>query len=68
MFFYNGTADKLVALDWTEACYDALNHAGVTTVMHKIEGAWLRGRSESRIVLGASIGACIGIPADTAKR
>lgn len=39
VFFYNGTADKLVSLRWTESCFNALKDAGVRTEMYRIEGA-----------------------------
>ncbi|HIK95851.1 MAG TPA: alpha/beta hydrolase [Planctomycetes bacterium] len=39
IFFFNGTADKLVPLIWTMPCHTALKAAGVTTEMHIIEGA-----------------------------
>ncbi len=39
LFFYNGTADKLVPLRWTESCFNALKDAGVRTEMYRIEGA-----------------------------
>lgn len=39
IFFYNGTSDRLVPLIWTVPFHQALKRAGVTTEMHKIEGA-----------------------------
>lgn len=39
IFFFNGTADELVPIEWSMSCYDALKASGVKTEMHKIEGA-----------------------------
>ena len=39
VFFFNGTADRLVPLIWTRSCYEALKANGVRTEMHIIEGA-----------------------------
>ncbi|MBC7966511.1 MAG: alpha/beta hydrolase [Fuerstia sp.] len=39
IFFFNGTADELVPIEWSLSCYDALKASGVKTEMHKIEGA-----------------------------
>lgn len=38
-FFYNGTADKVVPMDWTLKCFEAMREAGVKTELHKIEDA-----------------------------
>ncbi|MEP3481083.1 MAG: alpha/beta hydrolase [Fuerstiella sp.] len=38
-FFFNGTADKLVPVLWTQSAHEALKQAGVATEMHIIEGA-----------------------------
>lgn len=39
IFFFNGTADRVVPLVWTKKCYDALKEAGVKTELYTIEGA-----------------------------
>jgi len=39
VFFYNGTDDKLVSIEWSKSCYEALKANGVKTEMHEIEGA-----------------------------
>ncbi len=39
IFFFNGTADKLVPIAWSMSCHDALQAHGVKTRMHQIEGA-----------------------------
>jgi acetyl esterase/lipase len=39
IFFFNGTADDLVAVKWSKDCHDALKVAGVKTEMHLVEGA-----------------------------
>jgi acetyl esterase/lipase len=39
VFFFNGTADDLVNVKWSQDCHDALRAAGVRTEMHLIEGA-----------------------------
>ena len=38
-FFFNGTADDLVSVEWSKECHDALKEAGVKTEMHLVEGA-----------------------------
>ncbi len=39
VFFFNGTADELVPIEWSRSCHDALKACGVRTEMHTIEGA-----------------------------
>lgn len=39
IFFFNGTADKLVSVKWSKDCHDALKAVGVRTEMHLIDGA-----------------------------
>ena len=39
IFFFNGTADRVVPLVWTKRCYDALKEAGVKTELYTIEDA-----------------------------
>jgi len=39
IFFFNGTADDLVAVKWSKDCHDALKKVGVRTEMHLVEGA-----------------------------
>lgn len=39
VFFFNGTADELVPLEWSKSCHDALKACGVRTELHTIEGA-----------------------------
>ena len=39
VFFFNGTADTLVPIAWSQACFEALKQSGVKTEMHTIEGA-----------------------------
>lgn len=39
VFFFNGTADELVPLEWSRSCHDALKACGVRTELHTIEGA-----------------------------
>ena len=39
VFFFNGTADELVPLEWSKSCHDALKACGVRTELHIIEGA-----------------------------
>ncbi len=39
VFFYNGTDDELVSIEWSKSCYEALKANGVKTEMHEIEGA-----------------------------
>ena len=39
VFFFNGTADELVPIDWSKSCHNALKEHGVKTEMHAIEGA-----------------------------
>ena len=39
VFFFNGTDDKLVPIEWSKSCHEALKTCGVKTEMHSIEGA-----------------------------
>ncbi len=39
VFFFNGTADKLVAVKWSKDCHDALKKVGVRSEIHLVEGA-----------------------------
>jgi acetyl esterase/lipase len=39
VFFFNGTDDKLVPIEWSKSCFAALKAKGVKTEMHTIEGA-----------------------------
>lgn len=39
IFFFNGTADELVPIEWSLSCHDALKANGVKTEMHRINGA-----------------------------
>jgi dipeptidyl aminopeptidase/acylaminoacyl peptidase len=39
VFFFNGTADELVPLEWSRSCHEALKACGVRTELHTIEGA-----------------------------
>ena len=39
IFFFNGSADRIVPLMWTKKCYDALKSAGVKTELYTIEDA-----------------------------
>ncbi|MFN9718656.1 MAG: alpha/beta fold hydrolase [Planctomycetota bacterium] len=39
VFFFNGTADELVPLEWSRSCHDAMKACGVRTELHTIEGA-----------------------------
>lgn len=39
VFFFNGTDDKLVPIEWSKSCFEALKAKGVKTEMHTIDGA-----------------------------
>jgi acetyl esterase/lipase len=39
VFFFNGTDDELVPIEWSKSCHEALKTCGVKTEMHTIEGA-----------------------------
>ena len=39
VFFFNGTDDKLVPIEWSRSCFEALKSKGVKTEMHVIDGA-----------------------------
>ncbi|MGI9475049.1 MAG: alpha/beta fold hydrolase [Rubripirellula sp.] len=39
VFFFNGSADRIVPLMWTKKCYTALKSAGVKTELYTIEDA-----------------------------
>ena len=39
VFFFNGTSDSVVPLNWSAQCHEALKKAGVRTELHTIEGA-----------------------------
>lgn len=39
VFFFNGTDDKLVPIEWSKSCHEALRTCGVKTEMHVIDGA-----------------------------
>ena len=38
-FFFNGTEDTLVPIQWSKSCHEALKTCGVKTEMHTIDGA-----------------------------
>lgn len=39
VFFYNGTDDKLVSIEWSKSCYEALKANSIKTELYEIEGA-----------------------------
>lgn len=39
MFFFNGTKDRLVGLDWTKPMHEAIKAKGIRTEMHLVRGA-----------------------------
>ena len=39
VFFFNGTDDELVSVEWSKSCYEALKSSGVKTEMYEIKGA-----------------------------
>lgn len=39
IFFFNGTADRLVPLVWTQSLHEALKQKGIDTELYRIEGA-----------------------------